>query len=203
MMKRLMLFLLVGISTLSCTDTFLPEVSISDQERADLIFLREEEKLAHDVYAFSARKYGLPIFSNITASEERHMQSVLTLLTRFGIPDPVQANAAGVFHNAELQTLYNGLVDQSSRSLVEALRVGATIEDLDIHDIDRFYAHTSNTAIIDVYDRLACGSKNHLRAFVNQLQTRSLTYSPQHITQSKFDDIIDAPNGRCGKGFQN
>ena len=42
---------------------------LTENERNDLLYLREEEKLARDVYLNSFNKYGLKIFSNIASSE--------------------------------------------------------------------------------------------------------------------------------------
>lgn len=202
-MKMMVLFFALSISILSCADNALSDMPISAQEKADLIFLREEEKLAHDVYVFSAQKYGQAIFSNIFGSEQRHMESVLGLLNRYGIEDPIKEKAEGVFQNADLQKLHDQLSKKSGESLIEALKVGATIEDLDIFDIKRFYAHTSNPELIAVYDRLTCGSRNHMRAFASQLGANQVTYTPQFIPQSEYDGIVNSSNERCGKKVQN
>ena len=60
-------------------------VPVNDQEKSDLIFLREEEKLAHDVYIYAFRKYNNNTFSNIANSELSHTNSVLSLLTQRNI----------------------------------------------------------------------------------------------------------------------
>ncbi len=202
-MKMLISYFVLLILTFSCADNVLTDMPVSAQEKADLVFLREEEKLAHDVYVFSAQKYGQGVFSNISESEQRHMESVLGLLNRNGIEDPVKGKAEGVFENAELQKLYDELTQKSGESQIEALKVGATIEDLDIFDIKRFYQHTSNPELIAVYDRLTCGSRNHMRAFVGQLQANQVIYTPQYLTVSEFNDIVNSAHERCGKQFQN
>ena len=61
---------------------------LGDQETADLLYMREEEKLAHDVYVFLYDLWGLPVFNNIAASESTHTASVLALLARYGISRP-------------------------------------------------------------------------------------------------------------------
>lgn len=172
-------------------------VILTQQEQDDLVFLREEEKLARDVYLYSFDKYGTSIFNNIAQSEQKHMDKVLTLLQKYNLPD-LASTQRGVFNNQALQTLYNDLTSQSNISLVEALKVGATIEDLDINDIEDFEARTSVADILDMYDKLSCGSRNHLRSFSSQLTANNETYTPQFITNTEYQAIISSPNEKCG-----
>ena len=58
----------------------------SDALTQDLRFMREEERLARDVYAALAAKYdGAAPMANITKSELRHFDAIGTLLTRDGV----------------------------------------------------------------------------------------------------------------------
>ncbi len=167
-------------------------VTLTDAERTGLIHMREEEKLARDVYDVLGATWNLRVFSNISRAEQTHMDAVGSLLARAGIPDPVAGNAAGVFTSPELQQLYTSLVAQGRTSLTAALTVGATIEDLDIYDLDTLSKQTSNPDILATYRRLNNGSQNHLRAFVRNLSSRGSTYAPQYISQSAFDTIVSA-----------
>jgi hypothetical protein len=197
-MKKLLMILAVGLSlTTACNEDRDEDeiVPLTEQEKTDLRFLREEEKLARDVYVYSYNKYGLSIFNNISDSEQSHMNSVLNLLNKYGLTDPVINNPYGVFSNSELQTLYNELTVKSDSSLNKALEVGANIEDLDINDIDIFKTHTTNIDLINVYDNLSCGSRNHLRSFVGQLES----YTPVYISQTEYNAIINSSNEQCGQ----
>jgi hypothetical protein len=194
-MKKVLMILAVGISVLTACNKNEVIVPLNDQEKSDLIYLREEEKLAKDVYIFSYNKYGQSIFNNISSSEQSHMSSILNLINKYGLTDPVANNAYGVFSNSELQALYNELTAKSDASLNMALEVGANIEDLDINDIKTFKSHTTNADLINVYDKLSCGSKNHMRSFVGQLGT----YTPIYISQTEYNAIINATNEKCGQ----
>jgi len=171
--------------------------ALTEKEKSDLIFLREEEKLAHDVYIHSFNKYNQSIFSNISSSEQSHTNSVLNLLNKYGIDDPSQNKAEGSFQNVTLQQLYNQLIIKSDSSLNKALEVGAIIEDLDISDIKSFYANTSNSDLISTYDKLTCGSRNHFRSFTSQLSSNQITYSAQHLSQAEYNSIIGSANEQC------
>ena len=172
-------------------------VPLTKEEIKDLNYLREEEKLARDVYLYAYEKYQMRIFSNISQSEQTHMNRVLDLLTEYGFSDPASSQQ-GVFTNPELQSLYNSLTAQVDISLVEALKVGATIEDLDIKDIDDFIANTTKPDLLNVYNNLVCGSKNHMRAFNRQLKNKEVIYEPQYISKEELNLILSGSNGGCG-----
>ena len=186
--------LLSNCSNASNNDSLIP---LSQAEINDLKFLREEEKLARDVYLYSYNKYQLNIFDNISQSEQKHMNSVLNLMNKYGIPDSASTEI-GVFNNPDLQKLYNSLTLQANISSVEALKAGATIEDLDINDIDNFTANTIKSNLLNVYGNLVCGSKNHIRAFTSQLEINGATYVPQFISLEEYNVILSGSNGGCG-----
>ena len=142
---------------------------LTDEEIQWLTYMREEEKLARDVYLALYDKWNMRIFSNIAASEQKHTDAVKTLLIRYGIPDPAAGKAQGEFTNPDLQDLYDQLIQQGSVSNVEALKVGVFIEETDIDDLNAAIATTTHNDIKTVYSNLLKGSLNHLDAFESQL----------------------------------
>ena len=80
----------------------IPSESLSETELSGLQFMREEEKLARDVYSTLYEKWGLPIFSNIAQSEQTHTEAVRDLLEKYNQPDPVIDDTVGVFVNTDL-----------------------------------------------------------------------------------------------------
>ncbi len=177
---------------------------LSAEEAEGLLFMREEEKLAHDVYITLNATWNLPVFGNIASSEQSHTDAIAVLLERYGLPDPAQSEV-GVFTNPDLQTLYNELVAQGSQSLADALKVGGAIEEIDILDLRTRLAQTDNADIIQVYTNLLNGSGNHLRAFANTLLTQTgETYQPQYLSLEDYQAILSAAggngNGRGGPG---
>lgn len=192
-----------SMNTLSdCACLINPADTINENEVAMLEYMREEEKLARDVYLALYDLYNIPIFKNISKSETWHMKQVLCLLEYYNIPDPASPDT-GVFNDPDLQALYDALIEQGSASLVDALTVGATIEDLDIFDLEDNMAGTSNEAILTTFERLSCGSGNHLRSFSAWLTNKGVTYVPQYISQDDYDAIISLPHQFCGGGQPN
>jgi hypothetical protein len=185
-----------GRANLAAIATNLPVQELSAEEAAGLTQMREEEKLARDVYQAMFEKWELAVFSNIARSEQRHMNAIKALLDKYGMADPVTDSAAGIFTNPEMLTLYTDLVEKGKTSLVDALQVGATIEDLDIKDLYDFLEQTDNTDIKTVYQNLAKGSRNHLRTFTYQLALNGAAYEAQYLTADKIDDIINSPRER-------
>jgi hypothetical protein len=165
---------------------------LSTEEAQYLLFLREEEKLAHDVYTTLYKQWRLNIFSNIAESEQRHMDAVKALLDKYGLGDPLLAQT-GQFTNQDLQAAYDALVERGFRSLMDALQVGGFIEELDIKDLQAALTTTSREDITQVYEDLMRGSRNHLRAFAGQIENRGIDYEAQILPQSEVDEIIDSP----------
>lgn len=145
-------------------ETTLPAV---DATTASLLFMIEEEKLAHDVYVTLGDLWGSNVFTNIADSESTHQDQVLTLLDSRAIVDP-RSTEVGVFVNPDLQALYDQLVAQGSVSRDAAMQVGIAIEEKDISDLAATIAVEDEADVIDVYERLLAASQKHLAAFERQ-----------------------------------
>ncbi|MEZ4940136.1 MAG: DUF2202 domain-containing protein [Saprospiraceae bacterium] len=171
----------------------LPIESLSPGEKTSILFMREEEKLARDIYLKFQEKWNLNAFGNISASEQTHMDAMLKLITKYNLTDPVGANGVGVFTNSDLQALYDALLSQGETSLIEALKVAALVEEVDIVDLQTALATVVDNQDVEmVYENLLAASRNHLRAFVKNLQNQGVTYVPQRLTQAEFDAIINS-----------
>jgi hypothetical protein len=182
----------INMANLQAQITSLPIEPLSPAESGSLSFMREEEKLARDVYITLYNKWGVNIFTNISGSEQTHMEAVLMLLNKYSLTDPVGSNVVGVFTNTRLQNLYNQLVAQGNSGVLDAYKVGATIEDLDIFDLKTALISIDNQDIRLVYDMLTKGSRNHMRSFYKNILNVGGTYTPQYITQAEFDAIINS-----------
>jgi hypothetical protein len=166
--------------------------ALREGEIVGLLFMREEEKLARDVYLTLHDLWNLRIFQNIAKSESTHMEAILTLLDRYGLEDPAYNQAVGEFTNPDLQALYDQLVAQGSKSLSDALKVGAAIEEIDILDLETQIAESDQADIVRVYEQLLKGSRNHLRSFTRTLlQTTGESYIPQYVSIETFIAIPD------------
>jgi hypothetical protein len=158
----------------SCDECDVEMGELTEEQMAGVVFMANEEKLAHDVYAAFAELYDLPIFGNIAESEARHQEAVNVVLERYGIENPVVDLPAGEFSDPIVASLYDQLIEQGSVSLEEALAVGVLIEETDIADLEVRIADLEvgpdgleQTApdVHAMYSHLLQGSQNHLEAF--------------------------------------
>ena len=199
-------FILLGVLTMSCQKqnmhsgnsmqeqiASLPKEAINIEERNGLILMREEEKMAHDIYSFLYDKWNIMIFNNIASSEQTHTDAVLKLLDKYDIDDPASGKNIGVFNDTSLQRMYNQLLINGNYSLLSALTVGATIEDLDIYDLEKLILKADNQDIAFVYNNLLKASRNHMRAFYSQIVNNGGTYRAKYISQQQLEDIVNSP----------
>ncbi len=163
-----------------------------------LLLMQEEEKMARDVYLTLSLLYPQHVFVKISESEQIHMEKVTCLLNHYLIEYTLHEEI-GAFENEDMQTLYTDFVTRGEVDLIEALTVGAEIEDLDIVDLWEFMKVTENGAIISIFDNLACGSSNHLRTFNQMLESRGTDFVPIYLSQEDFDAIIESEHQFCGK----
>ena len=170
-----------------------PAVELMETEYSEsLIFMREEEKLARDVYQALYASWAQPVFSNIASSEQQHMDAVKNLLDTYGLNDPVISNELVAFQNELLGELYTDLLARGSQSLQEAYAVGALIEEIDIRDLDLAIDSIAQADIITVYESLNKGSRNHLRSFYKTLNQIGVVYQPQILDAEYFNVIVNS-----------
>lgn len=201
-LKLYAIYLLLGftvISTfISCSDSddsIVTPNDLSQTETEALLFMLEEEKLARDTYEFLDNQWGLTQFGNIKLSEQSHMNAVIALLEQNAIPYRVLPY--GEFDNETLQGFYNQFAEVGTQSQILALQVGATIEDLDIVDLEDWIDIVNNPAIINVFKSLQCGSRNHLRSFIATLENLGETYTPQFLSPEEYNEIISGNSEQC------
>ena len=180
--------------------TVVDPASLSEDEKAALSFMREEEKLAHDLYAALYARWNLPLFNNIASSEQSHTDAIAGLLQAYGLSDPASSQV-GVFTDPALQKLYNDLLARGSQSVGEALKVGALVEETDILDLQVRLAKVDNLDIQQVFNNLLKGSGSHLSAFANTLKTQTgEIYTPQLLTAEAYAALVGQQPGNGNAG---
>jgi hypothetical protein len=144
-------------------------VPLTETEQATMLYMREEEKLARDVYIAMYDLWQAPVFSNIALSEQRHMDAVKKLMDKYGLEDSASSEI-GVFNNEIIRDLYTELKAKGQQSLLEAYEVGKIIEIMDIEDLEAAMAETEKVDLDTVYGNLLSGSENHLTAFTLHME---------------------------------
>jgi hypothetical protein len=204
------------VDTDTSTDVVTDGVVLDVNEQAHLIFMREEEKLARDVYLTLGTMYpDSVIFGKIDDSEQTHITAVKTMLEKYGVDDPNTNDNIGAFTGEDygwyFTEKFNLLVERASISELEALYVGAFIEELDMMDINQCpevivetdngindvsecgKIYTDNSDILNLYSSLLDGSDNHLEGYVKNIEKYigEGNYQAQVLTQEQVDEILD------------
>ena len=196
---KIVLLILSILFITSCSDTNNNQstntINLSDTDREALLFMLEEEKLARDTYEFLDSEWGLIQFANIKISEQSHMDAIITLLERSKTPFTILPY--GEFEDDHLQDYYNQFVENGQLSQANALQIGATIEDLDIVDLQEFIDHADSPSVIKVFESLKCGSGNHLRSFVSSIELLGDTYTIQFLTEDEYNLILSQTHENC------
>lgn len=161
-----------------------------------LVYMREEEKLARDLYRHFFTVWNNPVFANIAQAEQLHTDAIRRLLLSYKWADPVLDDTPGVFQNSHLADLYQQLFTKGNASLSAALAVGGLVEEVDMADLDTAVQASTHPDIVQTYQELLRGSRNHLRAFAAQLEHQGIPYEAQYLQQSAVDPILDAPMER-------
>ena len=204
-------------NTFAGRNTTTTSTGLDAVEASLLTFMREEEKLARDVYLTLASLYpNQAVFNTIaTTSEQTHTDTMRDKLAQFDLPDPnPDANdlpaSIGVFLGPEWGWYFTEkfavLTSMAATSELAALYVGALVEELDMHDIavcphvmiEAGYPspcaleYTETPALINAYNSLIDGSESHLRAYVGQIEAviGVGNYEAQYLTQAEVDAIL-------------
>lgn len=167
--------------------TTLPE-NLTQSDVDGLMQMREEEKLAQDVYLYFYAKYKYRIFTNIAASEKAHTSAVLALINYFKLSDPAKTSQ-GEFTNPDIASLYKTLIEKGT-TVENALATGAFIEEYDINDLKEEIALSQNADVKKVYGNLLRASGFHLKSFAAMLKFKGIVYQPQILTAEEYAAIV-------------
>lgn len=168
------------------------EPGLNQDEIDALLFIREEEKVARDSYMVLGDLWGPVIFANISESEQSHMDAAGALIGCYELTDPV-IDEVGTFFNPVLQSLFDTLMGAGQKSAMDGLYVGALIEETDIVDVRDSISITVHENITDTYESIMCGSRNHLRAFIRQIESNGGSYEPAVLDPADFWHIAYSP----------
>ena len=165
---------------------------LTDAEINGIITLREEEKVAYDVYMYLYEKYDNIVFKNIALNEKDHMMKIKELINTYNLNDPVSGteDQRGVFENKKMKALYDEMIMAGNYGVVDAMRAAARFEETDIQDLLNYIAVTSDPTVLAVYQILESGSEDHLRALVKYIREEGISYKPSVLSKEEYDRIM-------------
>lgn len=177
--------------------------SLTRVQQEQLFRMREEEKLAHDVYVALGKSSGLQVFNNISKAESMHMRAIERLLSRSTSMPALPSLPPGTFSVPEIQLLYTDLVAAGNASPIAALSIGVKIEEMDIRDLQLLLSQNPPQQVAKVLQNLQRASGNHLRAFMGELNRLGGTYTPEFLDQQAFDNILNSSSVRGSSQFNS
>ncbi|MBF0162312.1 MAG: DUF2202 domain-containing protein [Magnetococcales bacterium] len=169
---------------------------LSQVEQKTLLVMREEEKVARDLYREMHRLWGVSLFKSVAGEEQEHMDAMARLLARYQLPDPVGNNGPGTFVNPAMTNLYQTLAQRGAQSVEEALRACALEEEINILDLEDAIKTTTQADLKRVYSELQKDSYNHLRSFAHGLELRGIAYQGVKLPQATITAILHGPMER-------
>lgn len=188
----------ISASTLQVElSTVPPADSLTTDERNDLQWMRAEENLARDVCLAFFVKWGRGPFATIAASEATHGEAVRQLLIRYAIADPAPGPEGASATDPTFGTMYRDLVKSGSTSYVDALRVAATVEELDIRDLRE--RRSTRDDVATVYRHLEDGSKVSLLTLVREMERQGVPWVPSYLGLSEAMQIMRRPESPPSK----
>jgi hypothetical protein len=184
-------------------------------EQTHLVFICEEEKLARDVYRVLGRRFPeVGVFADLEAGQEHNRCAVSELLQKYRVSTPLVNDNVGVFswgiYGRYFMEKYLVLTNQGSASPLNALYVGAFMEELNIQEITECpkvivdisngineitacgMRYTGNPEVLRIYDRLLDESRRHLRLLVRGIEQQigAGNYEAQVLQQEMVNDIL-------------
>ena len=179
-----------------------PTVAVADATLvANLTQMRDEERLARDLYTALAAKYSQAApFVNIARSEQVHFDTMGLLLTRYGLPDPSAGRTPGSYADPALQAQYEKLLASGSESLAKAYNAGIAVENLDIADLKAAISKTTQADATAAFTNLLHGSENHLAAFTAAKDGKILRARNGQGMQDGRSGSTSAGQGMNGQG---
>ena len=168
--------------------------ALTTEDASTLLFIKQEEKLARDVYLALGDIWGNPAFYNIAKSEQQHMKAVDALIARFALED-TSPTEAGVFSIPALTELYETLMAKGLLSEKDALEVGVLVEETDIADLQAMIAQIEDEAVDQTLGNLLRASYKHLAAFSGQLDG---SRKPSATQQRRSKPKSDSSSKGCG-----
>lgn len=219
-LQRIMLSASIGLM-LALSGTTRAAVSddnaavLDFNEQTHLVFICEEEQLAHDVYRVLGNRFPeIDIFADMEANREHSRCTVLDLLRRYRVSVPRVNDNIGVFswgiYGRYFMEKYLVLTNQGSTSPLNALYVGAFMEELDIQEISECpkaivdinngiseksacgKGYTDNPEVLRIYESLLDESRMHLRRLVVAIEQQigAGKYQAQVLSQDEVNAIL-------------
>ncbi|MRJ03114.1 MAG: DUF2202 domain-containing protein [Epsilonproteobacteria bacterium] len=193
------------------------DTTLTPEQRYEIAWMYNEEKLAHDVYLnlyelYKDQGWARPLYNIGEGSESQHMAAVRQLAEAYDVnvsddymtpydPDLVASLDSGEFAVSDIQSLYNTLYEKGSQSLQDALEVGCIVEVTDVVDLNEaLQVAEGNEDLTRVFTYLRSGSYNHYWAFDRALKQLGVEDGCCSLGEEYCKTPEEFPTGENGQG---
>ncbi len=147
-------------------------IPLNTREAETLVLMREDEKLARDVYHAFYTYWRQASWLEAMQRRQARMNRIASLLQQYELPDPLPDTRPGSFPSPELAELYTQLVKRGAQSYIDAVDVCIQIEQLDIADLQAAILESRHETLDQSYQVLLESSRytldqmSHMRQIV-------------------------------------
>lgn len=160
-------------------------------KEAVIMYLIEQEKLAHDFYRSLDTMWVTDIFNRMANEEFEHVGKLSAVAAELMISVPNHFNKypSGQFSDSKLRHLYAELMMAANFSLEDAYRTSANLEERKIYDLKMALKEPNFELENLTYKALLIGSEDNFKAFIRALSEMKSSYSPILLTPSEFEAL--------------
>lgn len=166
-------------------------------DKALLLKLYSEEKMAYDLYGEFYERWQLNVFSDVQQREARHVWCVEVIMNKYSA-----AVSAGkkkiLYHDKETEDLYNELSVKGCISDLSALEAAAYLKEKFISDLRTRALNINDGYLLKVIFLLEKAAKSHFQAFVKSIRLSGSDYTPAFLTDGEYSNIMTPEKTTAG-----
>lgn len=156
-----------------------------------VLYLLEQEKLAHDVYRSLDTMWVTDIFNRVANEEYQHVGKLSAVAAEFmiNVPNHFNEYPMGQFIDTKLRRLYGELMAAANFSLEDAYRACAALEERKMYDLKVALKEPNFELENLTYKALLLGSEDNFKVFVRALNELNAAYTPVLLSPAEYETL--------------
>ena len=183
------------LSILLCAAFALRAQSLIGQQlkskESVILYLVEQEKLAHDFYRSLDTMWVTDIFNRVANEEFEHVGKLSAVAAELmiNVPNHFNEYPVGQFIDNKLRHLYAELMTAANFSLEDAYRTSANLEERKMVDLKMALKEPNFELENLTYKALLIGSEDNFKVFIRALNEMNSGYTPILMSPSEFEAL--------------
>lgn len=189
-MKKIFVLFVLACAAFSLNAQSLIGKELKSKESI-VLYLIEQEKLAHDLYSVLDTIWVTEIFNRLSGDERNHMEKLNAVAVDFMmvVPNHFNEYLPGQYINENLRHLYHDLLLDANLSLEDAYRTCANLEERKILDLRAALKQPNFELETLTYKALLIGAEDNFKLFLRALLEMNAGYQPIHFSNSEFEAL--------------